>query len=132
MGVRSRNLDQTHSECDWNLEEILLQVQMLSPSSMEDQKKTSSQKIEGILSPNLIEDQKKKKERKKKSLHRNIRPELGIYSFWQPLFHPIIQTLTLNGESAEISLGKTLKSQWRGNAKSRWGDPFPQQFKYWG
>ena len=67
MGVRSRNLDQTHSECDWNLEEILLQVQMLSPSSMEDQKKNVFKKIEGILSPNLIEDQKKKRKKEKKS-----------------------------------------------------------------
>ena len=37
-----------------------------------------------------------------------IRPEFGIYSCWQPLFRLIIQTLTLNGESAEMSLEGTL------------------------
>ena len=38
-GGRFRSLNQTHSECEWNLVEIMLQVQILSPNSIEDQKK---------------------------------------------------------------------------------------------
>ena len=63
MGGRFRSLDHTHSECGWNLEEILLLVQILSPNSIEDQKKNpkwSSTKIKGILPHTSSEDQKKK------------------------------------------------------------------------
>ena len=58
-----------------------------------------------------------------------IRPEFGIYSCWEQLFPLIIQTFTFNGKIAEISLGGTLKSRC-GDAKSRWGDASPLQFKY--
>ena len=38
MRGRFPNLDQTHSECARNSVEILLQAQILSPNSIEDQK----------------------------------------------------------------------------------------------
>ena len=39
MGERLRSFNQTHSEREWNLVEVMLQVQILSPNSMEDHKK---------------------------------------------------------------------------------------------
>ena len=39
MGECFRGRDRTHSKCEWNLVEIMLQVQMLSPNSIEDQTK---------------------------------------------------------------------------------------------
>ena len=38
MGERLRSLDQTHSDCGWNLVEIVIQVQTPSPNSIEDQR----------------------------------------------------------------------------------------------
>ena len=69
-----------------------------------------------IVSSNSIEDQKKKIFT---AIWYAMWPEYGIFSSRQPLFRMIIQTLTLNGESAEISLGGTLKSRW-GDTKSQW------------
>ena len=53
MRQRLRSLDQTHLVCEWNLVKVMIQVQILSPDSIEDQKK-----------------------KKKKSLHRNVK---GFY-----------------------------------------------------
>ena len=53
MRARFRSLDQTHAECGRNLVEILLQVQMLSPNSIEDPKKRSSPQFGSIFSQNL-------------------------------------------------------------------------------
>ena len=64
MGARFRSLTKRIRNAD----EILLQVQMPFPNSIENQKNKSSPKIEGILLPNLVEDQKNKK----KGLHRNL------------------------------------------------------------
>ena len=58
MGERFCGLDQTHLECKWNLVEIMIQVQILSTDSNEDQKKRSSPKIEEFLSSKFGEDQK--------------------------------------------------------------------------
>ena len=57
-----------------------------------------------------------------------ILPDLGIYSCWQPIFRLIIQTLTLHGESAEISLGGMLNLD--GDANSRWWDASSLQFRF--
>ena len=92
-----------------------------------------------MLSPKSSEDQKRNKKKVFTAFWYYIRPEFWIYLSRQPVFHLIIQTLTLNGESAEISLGGTLKSRWGGgvlnldggNANYRWGDASPLQFLYW-
>ena len=71
-----------------------------------------------MLSLNLTEDQKK-------GLHHNlVLHSAGIWDLFEltALFYLIIQTLTLNGESAEISFRVTLKSWWRYAS--------PLQFKY--
>ena len=39
MGGRIYSLDQTHSECEWNLVKIMIQVVLLSAKSCEDKKK---------------------------------------------------------------------------------------------
>ena len=49
MGGRFRSLDQTHSEREWNLAKILLQVQLLFPNSIEDQKKVFSKNWRGFV-----------------------------------------------------------------------------------
>ena len=41
--------------------EVLLEVQMLPPDSIQEQKKKSLPKFEGVLSPNSIEDPKKRR-----------------------------------------------------------------------
>ena len=46
-----------HLNYECNLVKVMNQVQILSPKSSEDQKK-SSQKIEGFLSPKSSEDKK--------------------------------------------------------------------------
>ena len=60
MKGRFRSLDQTRAECGKNLVKILLQVQMLSPNSIEDHKKRSLPKFEGVLSSNSTEEPQKK------------------------------------------------------------------------
>ena len=81
-----------------------------SPNSIEDKKKGHDRNLKGFCPLNIVKTKTKKTVFT--SIWYYIQTEFGIYSCWQPLFRLIIQTLTLNGESAEISLGGTLKSRW--------------------
>ena len=58
-----------------------------------------------ILTPNSIEEQKKEKKKVFTAVWYYIRPEFRTYSCWEQLFCLIIQNRTLNGKSAEILLG---------------------------
>ena len=52
MGGRIYSLDQTHSECEWNLVEIMTQIVLLSPKSSEDQKKIFKPQFGNIFGRN--------------------------------------------------------------------------------
>ena len=105
MGGRFRSFDQTHMRMkfNWNFASSSDSVTELEwrPN------KRSLPKIEGVLSHKSSENQKKVFT----AIWYYIRPELWIYSCWQPLLRQIIQALTLSGKSTEISLEGTLKSQ---------------------
>ena len=63
MKGRFCRIDRTHSECGWNLVEIMIQVLLLSPKSGEDQKR-SHRKSNDIYRLNRAKT-------KKKGLYRN-------------------------------------------------------------
>ena len=65
MGGRLRSFDQTYSECEWNLEEIMLQVQPLSPNFIKDPKKRSSPRTKKFLSS------------KSREIKKNSSPQFG-------------------------------------------------------
>ena len=71
MGGRFCSLDQTHSECEWNLVQIMTQVVLFSPKSSEDQKKRIGlhRELKDIYTLKSGEEQKK-------GLYRN----LALYS----------------------------------------------------
>ena len=56
MGGRLRSLGQTHLEFEWNLVEIMLQLQVQFQNSIVDQIKRSSPKMEGFLSSKSSEN----------------------------------------------------------------------------
>ena len=132
MGGRFRSFEQTHSgmrmKFSGNYASSSDAVPEFDWRPKKKMKKRSSAKIERILCLKSSENQRKKKKKEKRSSPQfgtiRIRTQFGFYSCWQPLFCLFIQTLTLSGESAEISLGETLKCRW-GNANSQWGTRAP-------
>ena len=110
MGGHLLSLDRTHSECEWILVEIMLQVQILSPNLFEHQnEKTKPKRVNRKLKSFCPLNQVKTK---KKGLHRNL--ILHSASIWNlfvlpPLFCLTIQMLM---EIALKSLRRHAESQW--------------------
>ena len=98
MGRRFCSLDQTHSEC----EGTLVQIMSFRPQNRVKTKKESSRKIKEFLSPKSSENQKKSSPQFGTKFSRNL--------------------LDLFGLTGPFSSDQTaLKSRW-GDAESRWGD----------
>ena len=123
MAGRFCSLDQTHSECERNLVEIIIQVQILSSNSIENSPKKSSPKIKGYLSLKSSEGQKNKIKRSS--------PQFGTMAHSAGIRDLLVLTGTFSSDYPVLkSRWGEAKSRW-GDADSQWGDASPLQFKYW-